>query len=344
MEQIQPAEPASTRETRGAGRFCCGFGRSNEYLYDADNSPDMDFHADSLIKLTHGITAYRIVEPKDIDTKSVDNIPIIVCLHGMYDSSYMWADIADLLSDFEQGPQARVLVFDFYGHGRSPWTGVDITLDTLVTQTKELMDFLDLTRTVKPAAFIGYDMGGAVGAGFAAKFPNLCSSLSLICPIGIKYKQINKENWLNKKYFGEYLMAKEKDLLPGMQERDFYDKSSDSAHRYLVERQMEMVRWQIQRTPGYLGALLSTYRNFPLRGMEELFTAIGRHPRPTLTIWGDRDAVCHYWRCMRIIEESFPKGNIVDIADCGHNAPFEKFEDVVKELLTFHRDSFNELK
>jgi len=309
-----------------------------------DNSPDTDFHADSLIKLTHGITAYRIIEPKDVDKRPIESIPIIVCLHGIHDSSYMWADIADLLSDFEQGPQARVLVFDFYGHGRSPWTGVDITLDALVTQTKELMDFLDLTRTSKPASFIGYDMGGAVAAGFAAKFPNFCSSLSLISPLGIKYKAIPQEKWLNRKYFGEYVMTKQKVLLPLSQESNFYDKADESSHRYLIERQIDMVKWQIQHTPGYLGAILSIYRNFPMRGMEELFTAIGRHPRPTLNIWGDRDTVSPYKKCIKLTEESFPKGNIVDIADCGHNAPFEKFEDVVKELLTFHRDSFAALE
>lgn len=33
------------------------------------------------------------------------------------------------------------------------------------------------------------------------------------------------------------------------------------------------------------------------------------------------------------------QGIIVDIADCGHNVPFEKFEDLVKELLTFHKDA-----
>ena len=280
----------------------------------------------------------------------------------------MWADIADLLSDFEQGPQARVLVFDFYGHGRSPWTGVDITLDTLVTQTKELMDckstrqslsiisnyfyityfnfpslVLNLTRPSKPAAFVGYDMGGAVAAGFAAKYPNLCSSLSLVSPLGIKYRPVENEALLNRKYFGEYMMMKQKTTLPLLQVGDFYDKRPESAHGYLVVKQTEMVRWQVQHTPGYLGAILSTYRNFPMRSMDELFTAIGRHPRPTLSVWGDRDAVCNYKKCMKVTEDSFPKGIIVDIADCGHNVPFEKFEDVVKELLTFHKDVFDGL-
>lgn len=123
--------------------FCCAPSSGSTFLnagMDLNNSPDSEFHADSLVKLTHGVTAYRIIEPKDISSRSLDTVPIIVCLHSLLGASYMWADIADLLSDFEQGPQARVLVFDFYGRGRSPWTGVDITLDTLVTQTKELMD------------------------------------------------------------------------------------------------------------------------------------------------------------------------------------------------------------
>jgi pimeloyl-ACP methyl ester carboxylesterase len=116
---------------------CCG--KSNVHISDTNASPDFEFHADSFIKLTNGITAYRLVDPRD-NRRSSNAIPLIVCLHGASNCSYMWADVTDLLTDFEQGPQARVLVFDFYGRGRSPWTGVNITLDALVTQTKELMD------------------------------------------------------------------------------------------------------------------------------------------------------------------------------------------------------------
>lgn len=44
-----------------------------------------------------------------------------------------------------------------------------------------------------------------------------------------------------------------------------------------------------------------------MRSMDELFTAIGRHPRPTLSVWGDRDSVAAYKKCMKVTEESFPK-------------------------------------
>lgn len=102
--------------------------------------PDEGFHADCVVQLSKGTTAYRFIEPSSVTDDMVDEIPVIVCLHGLTNSSYMWGDIVDLLSESEQGPQARVLVFDFYGRGRSPWNGVPITLDVLVTQTKELLD------------------------------------------------------------------------------------------------------------------------------------------------------------------------------------------------------------
>lgn len=339
-EQSREAEAEKLAPTGNNGCGCGLFGGSSGYhrdIGDLHNSPDADFHADSLIKLSHGVTAYRLIEPRE-NGRSVDDVPVIMCLHGLQNCSYMWADIADLLSDFEQGPQAKVLVFDFYGRGRSPWTGVNITLDTLVTQTKELMDFLGLTNAKHPVSLIGYDMGGAVAVGFAAKYPTFCRSLSLIAPLGIKYKQVLQEKLLHRKYIGEFTIFKQRKQLPFVQEFDYYDRAADSPHRYLIDKQMDMTQWQIKHTPGYLGAILSTYRFFPLRGMEELFAAIGRHPRKVMIAWGDHDNICPYKKCMKVVEESFPNGNIVDVLDCGHNVVAEKFEEIVRELLSFTKE------
>jgi hypothetical protein len=118
-------------------RLCCG---KDPRADIGGPEPDADFHADCLVKLGKGVCAYRFTEPSTATDENADTLPIVVCLHGMTNSSYMWADVVDLLCDSDQGPQARVLVFDFYGRGRSPWSGVPITLDVLVTQTKELLD------------------------------------------------------------------------------------------------------------------------------------------------------------------------------------------------------------
>lgn len=104
------------------------------------SAPDSDFCADSLVKLTNGVTAYRLTEPATTTNESADLLPVVVCLHDFTNSSYMWADAVDLLADCDQGPQARVLVLDFYGRGRSPWTGVPCSLEVFVLQVKELLD------------------------------------------------------------------------------------------------------------------------------------------------------------------------------------------------------------
>ena len=123
-------------------RLFCGRGGGHAVRAPDPNvaAPDSDFYADCYVQLSKGMTAYRFVEPSTATDDTADDIPVIVCLHGLTNCSYMWGDVVDLLCDSEMGPQARVLVFDFYGHGRSPWTGVPITLDVLVTQTKELLD------------------------------------------------------------------------------------------------------------------------------------------------------------------------------------------------------------
>lgn len=122
--------------------FCSmkGAAKTNDPTVRKVKPPDDNFHADCFVQLSEGLTAYHFIEPSSVSEDMAEEVPVIVCLHGLTNSSYMWADVVDLLADSEQGPQARVLVFDFYGRGRSPWTGVPITLDVLVTQTKELLD------------------------------------------------------------------------------------------------------------------------------------------------------------------------------------------------------------
>lgn len=137
-----PPSPVDAKDNAGAGFFNKIFGKTAALppIDPHAAAPDENFHADCYVQLSKGTTAYRFVEPSSVSDDMADEIPVIVCLHGLTNSSYMWGDIVDLISESEQGPQARVLVFDFYGRGRSPWNGVPITLDVLVTQTKELLD------------------------------------------------------------------------------------------------------------------------------------------------------------------------------------------------------------
>ena len=91
-----------------------------EYLSQAVNSPDHTFAATDTAKLSRGYTGYRLIN-QDPQYDGIGNLiePMtIVCLHGLMECSYVWEDLAEVLSEDDTGPRARILVFDFYGHGR----------------------------------------------------------------------------------------------------------------------------------------------------------------------------------------------------------------------------------
>ena len=70
-------------------------------------------------------------------------------------------------------------------------------------------------------------------------------------------------------------------------ERGFRSNASHLTRELRVEAQLiqiAMVQYQLQSTPGYLGALLSAYREFPFR-LEELMAVVGLHSRPVLIVW-----------------------------------------------------------
>ena len=69
----------------------------------SNQDPDSNFCATSLISLTHGITAYKLINPND----NINPKLTIVCLHGFYTSSWMWGDIAEIFTDEECGPAAQ---------------------------------------------------------------------------------------------------------------------------------------------------------------------------------------------------------------------------------------------
>jgi len=340
---IYVAEPP----VRRLGLFsCCSSSAANESAYTgvngvavkSDDAPDADFYADALVKLSNGVTAYRLIEPSTVTDAVSDSIPLIVCLHDISNCSYMWAELVDLLVDCDEGPGARVLVLDFYGRGRSPWTGVPLSLDVLVVQVKELLDFLNLAK--RPSLFIGQGMGGVVATGFAAKYPSLVASLTLIAPMGVAFKDIEGENYLKTKFVGEMYLSYKKKKLAEHQEAHFYNSSDEAEHRHLIDKQIAMVKWQIENTPGYLGAYLSTVRIFPIRQADELFTAVGRHPRSVLIVWGDHDEICDYSDSIGRLEGCFEQtGTICDIRDSGHDALAENFRETALEVLAFARET-----
>jgi len=180
-------------------------------------------------------------------------------------------------------------------------------------------------------------MGGLVAAGFSAKYPALVSSLTLISPMGISFADIPNEKYLRWPVVSDYLWFKKRKIA---EETDghFFDTSDEAPHRYLIDKQTAMLQWQMENTEGYMEAIRSTIVSFPLRSAEELFAAIGRHPRPVLVVWGDKDEITPYFEGTSSMEACFDRGTIVDIPDAAHNPIAEKFNETMLEVLSFAKE------
>ncbi len=88
--------------------------------------------------------------------------PPVVFLHGYACTGRDWEPAAAALAN-----TYRSLVFDFRGHDRSSDCRGDCTLTTLVMDTAQVLDLLNLHAVV----LVGHSMGGMVGLEFALDFP-----------------------------------------------------------------------------------------------------------------------------------------------------------------------------
>ena len=82
--------------------------------------------------------------------------PWVLLSHGLATDLGMWDELADALK-----ARYRVLRYDARGHGGSPGTQGDYTLDQLVTDAVGILDALGVAQV----HFCGLSMGGMVGLG-----------------------------------------------------------------------------------------------------------------------------------------------------------------------------------
>ena len=98
--------------------------------------------------------------------------PAVVMVHGNPTWSYYYRNVVKTLSD-----NFRVIVPDHMGCGLSDKPQkYDYRLDTHISNLVALLEHLDL----KPVSMIVHDWGGAIGMGYATRFPDLIEKLVVL--------------------------------------------------------------------------------------------------------------------------------------------------------------------
>ncbi len=112
------------------------------------------------------MTRFRIL------TWGPEELPAVVCLHGVSGHARRFERLARMLDDVR-----RVAAYDLRGHGRSPWSG-EQSLDQHVADLDEVLDTLGLDS----AALVGHSLGGLVAVRAACRQPERVSALVLLDP------------------------------------------------------------------------------------------------------------------------------------------------------------------
>jgi pimeloyl-ACP methyl ester carboxylesterase len=319
-------------------------------------SPDADWYADTLFVASRGSTAYRLDSPpSDAQT---DHVPVVICLHDLTNCSYMWKDFAHLLVNARTGPPARVLVMDFYGHGRSPYTkGTKLTLEVFVSQLHELLYATGLLKEGVPFLLVGQGMGAIVACGFCSKYPDLVRSLCLLAPLGVCWTDsiagnpVEEVRLKNFPFVGRWLWRWRirHGFAKRFQKIAFSSMEEETPYAHLVRREKAMIEWQLKHTRGYVQALENTLQCFPLHQdkLTSLLAALGQHPiRATCVIWGEEDKLCPSKKGMEVAMSCFSQtaGRFMAVKHAGHFPLIENFDDTASFMLSFLGESARSLR
>lgn len=186
---------------------------------------------------------------------------------------------------------------DFFGRGYSDAPS-DLLYDSRLYTTQIL---LVLASSPLPwtgsAAFhlLGYSLGGAIAADFAAYYPHLLRSLTLVCPGGLV--RPSHVSWKSRLLYSEGMLpswiinglAKRRlepkpgkasadipdgenmDTVDNVEDVDFDEVRvcTDDTPSAGGARVGDVVRWQLRHNDGFVPAYMSTIRNAPIYGQHD---------------------------------------------------------------------------
>jgi len=247
--------------------------------------------------------------------------PVVVLVHGFSTPSFVWRGLLGELTV----AGLRVLTYDHYGRGFSDRPKVDYNAALF---ERQLLELLDSQAIKQPVALVGYSMGGAVATHFTANHPSRVTRLALIAPAGLPLVNGGPE-LLDLPIIGDWLIQV---LGRRMLQGSLSGSSSENQGSALPDLK-ENFEVQLQYD-GYLRALLSTIRHFPMNAMVSEYETVGRSDIPVFSIWGGLDETIPIANTERL-EIAIPNAEIEVIEDGTHAITYSAADKVATALVTF---------
>ncbi len=204
--------------------------------------------------------------------------PVVVCVHGLTTSEYVWGDIGLDLID----AGFRVVTYDLYGRGYSdrPRGAQDEAF--FVRQLTEVLEAKGHTESV---ILMGYSMGAAISVAFAAAHPDKVDKLILVAPAGLSDATSGLDRFARDvPLLGDWIT-----LVFGSALRKWrYARSTETDPKRVAFAQKQLAESDYR---GFLPAVLSSARHMLRKDQRPLHRSLENARVPTLAIWGEEDSV-----------------------------------------------------
>jgi pimeloyl-ACP methyl ester carboxylesterase len=267
----------------------------------------------SFVELSDGVTHYEL--------SGRDSGQLVLLIPGITIPLGYWDAIADDL----HARGMRTLAYSAYGRGWSDRVEGRYDQALFLRQLGELVDAVAAGETFH---LVGTSMGSLIAMAYAtqdgARKP---LSLTLIGPAGLTEQRplatrllaIDPLARVMGKFLGHGVLRKH---------LGHNVRSSDDTER-LVRLVGEPYRFH-----GSIYALLSTIRDYPLTGRQDLYRRAGQLSVPTMVVWGKHDQVTPIEH-LDTVRELLQPDECHVITDCGHMVPFEDPDGTARLLAAF---------
>ncbi|MFZ3582099.1 alpha/beta fold hydrolase [Loktanella sp. DJP18] len=237
--------------------------------------------------------------------------PVIVAIHGLTTPSQVFDDLAGRLALLGY----RILTYDLYGRGLSDRVPGPQNAAFFLRQLDDLLTDQQLDEDV---ILLGYSMGGAIAAAFAAAQPHRVGRVILLASAGM---EINEPDFWRTAgrlpVLGDWLAG------------------TFGASRLASEIASPSPLEEVQRAEltrrGYIQAVLSSRRHFLTESQETAHRLLGREDVPVAAIWGGQDPIIPL-RALGTLAQ-WNRNTVQEVVtDADHSLPWRHAEQIVAIL------------
>ena len=238
--------------------------------------------------------------------------PALFLTHGIGAAEDSWRFITPEISK-----HFTVITYDLRGHGKSPVTNKDFTLDDLV----EDLELIRAKTKIEKAYFAGHSLGGMIAPAYARKYPQNVISLGLLSTVAGR-SETDTKNVLNViEAIETYGLEK---TLRTLTSRWFTDEFINN-NQDLVEQRLK----QVMDTD--LEVFLNVFRLYANTEMSSWLKDISK---PCLLLTGENDLGCSP-KHNEFMNKEIKNSKLVILPKYKHSILIEAPKEVTKNLIDF---------